>query len=222
MLIIGLTGSIGMGKSVTTGLFAEAGVAVHDADAVVHRLYAGPAAPLIEAAFPQTTTAAGVDRVRLGDRVLDDAAAMAKLQAIVHPLVRQAEAEFLSAARQRGERVVVLDIPLLLETGGEARVDVVVVVSAAERLQRARVLSRPAMSEDKLEAVLANQLPDVDKRRQAHFVVDSSFGIDSARQQVRGILRAVAALPGGRAVRSDQPAGVAAARDRPRYRDHGP
>jgi len=198
MLILGLTGSIGMGKSVAASLFAEAGVPVHDADAVVHLLYAGEAVTAIEAAFPGTTVAGKVDRSLLSARVIDDAGAISTLEAIVHPLVRRAETTFLVEAAASGVRVVVLDIPLLFETGGEKRVDAIVVVSAPAELQRARVLARPGMSAAKLDAILAKQIPDMEKRRRAHFVVDSSTGIGSARSQVRGILRAVAALPGRR------------------------
>jgi len=198
MFILGLTGSIGMGKSVTARLFASAGVPVHDADAAVHRLYAGEACAPIEAAFPGTTVGGTVDRARLASRVLGDAAEMAKLEAIVHPLVRQSTATFLAKASANGAFVVVLDIPLLFETGSEQRVDAVVVVSAPPDVQRARVLSRPGMTVAMFEAILAKQLSDQDKLLRAHFVVDSSRGVDSAGLQVRGILRAVAGLPGRR------------------------
>jgi len=194
MLVLGLTGSIGMGKSVTARLFAEAGVPVHDADATVHRLYAGEAVPAIEAAFPGTTAAGGVDRDKLAAHVLDDKAAIARLEAIVHPLVRAAEERFLAEAAARGARVVVLDIPLLFETGGEKRVNAVVVVTAPPEVQRARALARPGMTEAKLAAILAKQMPDSEKRARAHFLVDSGRGMDSARTQVRGILRAVAGI----------------------------
>jgi dephospho-CoA kinase len=195
MIIIGLTGSIGMGKSVTARLFAEEGVPVHDADAAVHRLYEGEAVPLVEAAFPGTTHDGKVDRQKLGGRVLNDDAAIRRLEGIVHPLVRAAETRFLKDAESRGAAIVVLDIPLLLETGGEKRIDKIVVVSAPPDLQRARALERPGMTPEKLEAILAKQMPDAEKRARADFVVDSSQGFDSARDQVRAILRAVAALP---------------------------
>jgi dephospho-CoA kinase len=200
MFILGLTGSIGMGKSTAGRLFAEAGVPVHDADAAVHRLYDGEAVAAIEAAFPGTTSAGKVDRAKLAARVLDDAAAIKRLEAIVHPLVRQSEDRFLAEAASRGARVVVLDIPLLFETGGEERVDAVVVVSAPAEAQRTRALDRPGMTPAKLDAILQKQMPDSEKRARAHFVVDSSRAIDSTRAQVRGILRAVAALPGRRTV----------------------
>ena len=198
MFILGLTGSISMGKSVTAGLFAEAGVPVHDADAAVHRLYEGEATAAVEAAFPGTTVDGKVDRARLAARVLDDAAAIGQLEAIVHPLVRESERRFLTEAAAQGARVVVLDIPLLFETGGDRRVDAIVVVSAPAEVQRTRALARPGMTEAKLIAILQKQMPDAEKRARAHFVVDSSRGIDSARAQVHGILRAVAALPGRR------------------------
>ena len=196
MLLIGLTGSIGMGKSTVGRFFAEAGVPVHDADAAVHALYEGEAAAAIGAAFPGSVKAGKVDRAALSARVLGDQAALRRLETIVHPLVRASETTFLAAAAAGGARAVVLDIPLLFETGGERRVDVVVVVSAAPALQRARVLERDDMTGAKLDAILAKQMPDTEKRRRAHFVVDSSGSFDSTRAQVHGILRAVAAMPG--------------------------
>jgi len=195
MFILGLTGSLGMGKTTTAGFFAEAGVPVHDADAVVHRLYEGEAVAAIEAAFPGTTAAGKVDRVKLAARVLDHPAALQRLEAIVHPLVREAEARFLAEARARGAEVVVLDIPLLLETASDQRVDAVVVVTAPRETQRQRVLERPGMTQDKLDALLARQMADSDKRRHADFVVDTSRGFEAARAQVKEILRAVATMP---------------------------
>jgi dephospho-CoA kinase len=196
MFVLGLTGSIGMGKSTAGRFFAEAGVPVHDADGAVHRLYEGEAAAAIEAAFPGTAASGKVDRAKLAERVLDNPAAIRRLEAIIHPLVRESEAKFLAETAARGEPLAVLDIPLLFETGAQERVDAVVVVSAGPEAQRTRVLGRPGMTESKLEAILAKQMPDVEKRRRAHFVVDSSGGLDSARAQVHGILRAVAGLPG--------------------------
>ena len=169
MFILGLTGSLGMGKSVTARFFAEQGVPVHDADAVVHRLYEGEAAAAIEAAFPGTTTGGKVDRDKLAARVLGDGAALKRLEAIVHPLVQEAERRLLAEAESRGEKVAVLDIPLLFETGGEKRVDAVVVVSAPPEVQRARVLERPGMTVEKLEAILAKQMPDDEKRCRATY-----------------------------------------------------
>ena len=195
MFILGLTGSIGMGKTTTARLFAEAGVPVHDADAAVHALYEGEAVASIEQAFPGTTFAGKVDREELGHRIVKDPEALRRLESIVHPLVRQSETRFLAAARARGAKVVVLDIPLLYETGGEARVDAVVVVSAPREMQRERVLQRPAMTVDKLESLLAQQLPDADKRRRADFLVDSGKGIEHARKQVNEILTQVAKMP---------------------------
>lgn len=195
MFILGLTGSLGMGKSTTARFFAEEGVPVHDADAVVHRLYDGEAAAAIEAAFPGTTAGGRVDRDKLAARVLDDSAALKRLEAIVHPLVQEAERRLLAEAEARGEKVAVLDIPLLFETGGEKRVDAVVVVSAPPAVQRARALERPGMTVDKLDAILAKQMPDEEKRRRADFVVDTSRGYDAARADVRAILAAVATMP---------------------------
>jgi dephospho-CoA kinase len=195
MVVIGLTGSLGMGKTTTLRFFAEAGVPVYDADETVHRLYGGEAAASIEAAFPGTTGEQGVDRAKLGQAVLGDAAALARLEAIVHPLVRREELRFLEAARKAGVPVAVLDIPLLFETGGDRRVDAVVVVSAPAEMQRARAFERPGMTEEKFRALLAKQMPDQEKRRRADFVVDTSQGHDYARAQVHAILRKAETLP---------------------------
>lgn len=195
MFILGLTGSIGMGKSTTARFFMEEGVPVHDADAAVHALYEGEAAPLIEKAFPGTTSGGKVDRIKLGEQVIGNPDAMKRLESIVHPLVRKQEQTFLTNARDRGARVVVLDIPLLYETGGEKRVDAVVVVTAPEEIQRRRVLERPGMTAEKLEAILAKQVPDGEKRDRADFIVDSGHGFESARQQVRNIIARVANMP---------------------------
>jgi dephospho-CoA kinase len=194
MFIIGLTGSIAMGKTTTARLFAEEGVPVHDADAAVHKLYEGAAAGLIEAAFSGATKDGKVDRVALGKQVVGNPPALQRLEAIVHPLVREAETKFLHEAERQGARIVVLDIPLLFETGGEGRVDATVVVSAPAEMQRARVLER-GVSLERLEALLARQMPDEEKRRRADFVVDSAHGIEHARDQVRQILAAVAKMP---------------------------
>lgn len=189
MIILGLTGSIGMGKTTTAKMFADEGVPVHDADAAVHALYEGAAVAPIEAAFPGTTHHGKVDREKLGRQVVGDPAALKRLEAIVHPLVRKHEERFLAEARARGEKIVVLDIPLLYETGGDKRVDAVVVVTAPHDIQRQRVLERPGMTVDKLEALLAKQMPDAEKRRRADFVVDSGQGPQHARKQVQDILR---------------------------------
>jgi dephospho-CoA kinase len=198
MFVLGLTGSVGMGKSTTAAMFAAAGVPVHDADAAVHRLYDGEAADAIEAAFPGTTAHGKVDRTKLGQRVLGDKAALMKLEAIVHPLVRKAEELFLAVAKRDGAKIVVLDIPLLYETEADKRCDAVVVVTAPPETQRARVFERPGMSAEKFEAILTKQLPDSDKRSRADFVVDTSRGLDAARAQVRDILAKVATLPSRR------------------------
>jgi len=198
MFVLGLTGSIGMGKSTTARLFAEEGVPVHDADAAVHALYRGDAAAPIEAAFPGTTAHGAVDREKLSQKVVGNSDALKKLESIVHPLVRAHEQRFLRDAEDNGARIAVLDIPLLFETGGDNRVDAVVVVSAAADIQRQRVMERPGMTAEKFEALLAKQVPDAEKRRRADFVVDSGQGIESARAQVREILRKVAMMPSRR------------------------
>jgi len=195
MIILGLTGSLGMGKTTTAKMFADAGVPVHDADAAVHRLYEGEAVPLIEQAFPGTTGGGKVDREKLGQRVIGDPAAMRKLEGIVHPLVRRAEERFLAEAERQRAKVAVLDIPLLFETGGDKRCDAVVVVSAPLGTQRARVMERPGMTEQKFQALRDKQLPDAEKRARADFIVDSGQGVEAARQQVREILQAVANMP---------------------------
>ena len=195
MFILGLTGSIGMGKSTTAKFFAAEGVPVQDADAVVHRLYEGEATPQIEAAFPGTTKDGKVDRVALGKRVLGDDAAIKRLESIVHPLVAQARDRFLAEAEHNGAPIAVLDIPLLFETKGDQRCDAVVVVSAPADMQRARAFERPGMTEGKLAAILAKQIPDEEKRRRADFVVDTSQGFEHARAQVRDILARVATMP---------------------------
>jgi dephospho-CoA kinase len=198
MFILGLTGSIGMGKSTTAKFFREAGVPVHDSDAVVHRLYAGEAVAPVEEAFPGTVVHGKVDRAKLSDKLIGNPEAIKRLEAIVHPLVRAVSVRFMQEQAARGARAIVLDIPLLFETGGEKNVDAVVVVSAPPDVQRARVLSRPGITAARLDALLARQMPDAQKRARAHFVVDSSRSFDSARAQVHGILRAVAGLPGRR------------------------
>jgi dephospho-CoA kinase len=198
MFILGLTGSIGMGKSTTAGFFREAGVPVHDSDTVVHRLYEGEAVGPVEAAFPGVTVDGRIDRGKLAEKLVGNPDAIKRLEAIVHPLVRAVSERFIAEQAARGARVIVLDIPLLFETGGEGRVDAVVVVSAPADVQRARVLGRAGMSAGKLDALLARQMSDAEKRARAHFVVDSSRSFDSARAQVHGILRAVSALPGRR------------------------
>ena len=195
MFILGLTGSLGMGKSTTAKFFAEEGVPVHDADAAVHRLYEGAAVPPNEAALPGTTAGGKVERDKLAKRLQGDEAAIKRLEAIVHPLVRADEERFLAEAERSGAQVVVLDIPLLFETGGEKRCDAVVVVSAPPDLQRLRAFERRGMSEEKFRAILANQMQDAEKRARADFIVDSGHGFEHARAQVREILNQVAKMP---------------------------
>lgn len=174
MLILGLTGSIGMGKSTTAKLFIEAGVPVYDADAAVHQLYEGEAAPVIEAAFPGTTANGKVDRAKLSARVVQDPVAIKQLEQIVHPMLGASRQKFFADAEAAGAPIVVLDIPLLFETGGEKRVDAVVVVTTSPELQRERVLARGTMDAAKLEAIIAKQMPDAEKRKRADFIVDTS------------------------------------------------
>lgn len=194
MVILGLTGSIGMGKSTTAALLRAAGAAVHDADGAVHALYQGAAVDPVEAAFPGVTREGAIDRAALSRRVLGDEAAMKRLELIVHPLVGAERDAFLARAREERARIVVLDIPLLFETGADKLVDAVTVVTAPFPVQKARVLARPGMTPERFEAILARQTPDADKRARAHFLVDSSRGVEAARRQVEGILRACAAM----------------------------
>ena len=195
MLILGLTGSIGMGKSTTAKLFTEAGVPVYDADATVHRIYEGEAAPAIEAAFPGTTVNGKVDRARLSERVMHDPAAIRRLEQIVHPMLRSHHQKFLEEAEKSGAPVAVIDVPLLYETGGETRVDAVVVVTTSPEVQRERILARENMTGEKLDAILARQLPDAEKRKRADFVVDTSHGLDPVRSRIRDILDQVVKMP---------------------------
>jgi dephospho-CoA kinase len=195
MLVLGLTGSIGMGKSTTAKLFAEAGVPVYDADATVHLIYEGEAAPLIEAAFPGTTVDGKVDRAKLSAQVVHDPAAMKRLEQIVHPLLGAHHRKFLEDAERSGAAVAVVDVPLLYETGGEKRVDAVVVVTTNPELQRQRILARDNMTEEKLAAILARQLPDAEKRKRADFVVDTSNGLDPVRAQIGEILAQAVRMP---------------------------
>jgi len=195
MLILGLTGSIGMGKSTTAKLFAEAGVPVYDADAAVHQLYEGEAVPAIEAAFPGTTAAGKVDRAKLSAHVVHDPAAMRRLEEIVHPMLGASRQKFFADAETAGAPVVVVDVPLLFETGGEKRVDAVVVVTTSPELQRERVLARGTMDEEKFNSILARQLPDAEKRKRADFVVDTSHGLDPVRARIRDILTDAVKMP---------------------------
>jgi dephospho-CoA kinase len=199
MIILGLTGSIGMGKSTTAKLFAEAGVPVYDADATVHMVYEGEAAPAIEAAFPGTTANGRVDRAKLSAQVVHDAAAMKRLEQIVHPMLRAYHQKFLEDAERSGAPVAVVDVPLLFETGGEKRVDAVVVVTTSPEVQRQRILARDDMTGEKLDAILARQLPDAEKRKRADFVVDTSRGLDPVRARIRDILSEAGKMPRRRA-----------------------
>lgn len=190
MLILGLTGSIGMGKSTTAAMFEAEGVPVYDSDAAVHALYAagGAAVAPVEAAFPGVVVDGAIDRARLSARVVGNPEALAKLEAIVHPLVGAHRIGFFEKAQAEGRDIVVLDVPLLFETGGQKSVDKVVVVSAPPEVQRARVLARPEMTPEKFEAILARQLPDAEKRARADFVIDTGQGVEHARAQVRDLL----------------------------------
>jgi dephospho-CoA kinase len=195
MRVLGLTGSIGMGKSTTAKLFAEAGVPVYDADATVHKIYQGEAAPAIEAAFPGTTVDGKVDRARLSAKVVHDPAAIRQLEQIVHPMLRAYHQKFLDDAERSGAPVAVVDVPLLFETGGEKRVDAVVVVTTSSENQQMRILARGTMSTEALEALLARQMPDQEKRKRADFVVDTSHGLDPVRARIRDILDQAVKMP---------------------------
>ena len=195
MIVLGLTGSIGMGKSTAAAMLRRLGVPVHDADASVHRLLArgGAAVPLVEAEFPGTAGAEGIDRRELGRRVFGDAAALRRLEAILHPMVREEERRFLRRMARRCVPVVVLDIPLLFESGGETRCDAVVVVSAPPFLQRARVMGRPGMTEERFASILAKQMPDREKRRRADFVVPTGLGRRVTLHRLAEIVRVLKA-----------------------------
>src|SRR5712672_3524369 len=195
MIVLGLTGSIGMGKSTTATLFAEAGVPVYDADATVHMLYEGEVVPAIEAAFPGTTVNGRVDRNKLSAKVVHDPAAMKRLEHIVHPMLGASRQKVLHDAEQSGAPVAVVDVPLLFETGGEKRVDAVVVVTTSPEIQRQRILARDGMTGEKLDAILARQLPDAEKRKRADFIVDTSHGLDPVRARIRDILDQAVKMP---------------------------
>lgn len=196
MIVLGLTGSVGMGKSATATMFREAGVPVFDADAAVHELYQSGAVAAVETAFPGTTRGGVVDRTKLRDRVMGDDAAVKRLEALVHPMVRARREAFLADARRAGHAIAVLDVPLLFETGGEAGVDGVVVVSAPEAVQKARVLARPGMTEALFSAILDRQVPDAEKRSRADHVVDTGHGFEAARAQVAALLARLRPLHG--------------------------
>jgi dephospho-CoA kinase len=228
MLVVGLTGSIGMGKSTVAERFRAHGIGVCDADAEVHRLYDGAAAGLIEAAFPGTTLDGKVERDKLSAALLRDPADFKKLEAIVHPLVEAAERDFLRREWSRGVRMAVLEIPLLFETGCDARIDVTIVVAAPASVQRRRVLERRGMTSEKLDALLARQMPDADKRRRADFVVDTGQPIEQSLAQVDAIIAMLQNREGtaycrfwGVTAKGGGRGGSNAARDRARYRDDG-
>ncbi len=195
MLLLGLTGSIGMGKSTTAKLFAEAGVPVYDADATVHLVYEGEATSAVEAAFPGSTVNGKVDRQKLSAMVVNNPEAMKKLELLVHPMLRAHQQKFLADADKSGAPVAVLDIPLLFETGGEARVDAVVVVTTTPEIQRARILARENMTHEKFDAILARQTPDAEKRKRADFIVDTSHGLDPVRERIEEILAEAVKMP---------------------------
>ena len=199
MIIAGLTGSIAMGKSTVSAMFAELGVPTFDADDAVRDFYAGDGAKAVEAAFPGVVASGQVDRERLGSRVLGDAEALQRLEGLVHPAVAEARVQFLKRAAAAGRRLVIVDVPLLFETGGEANVDLVIVVSAPESVQRARALARTGMTEAKLKAILSRQTLDADKRRRAHFVIDTRGRLELTRAVVAQFMRSTAAQAGGRA-----------------------
>jgi dephospho-CoA kinase len=198
MLVLGLTGSVAMGKSTVAAFFAEHGVAIFDADRAVHDLYRGEAAPLVELAFPGTVVDGVVDRVLLSGRVLHDRVAMTRLEAIVHPLVQEREEAFCREAAAAGRRIALLDIPLLFEVGAESRVDAVIVVSAPAAMQRARLLARPGMDEERAAAMIARQVPDAEKRRHAHFIVDTGRSLAETERAVGDLMRVVRGMAAGR------------------------
>jgi dephospho-CoA kinase len=196
MFVLGLTGSMGMGKTTTAAIFRKEGVPVHDSDAAVHALYEGEAVPVIERAFPGVVHDGIVDRALLGARVRDDPAAMRRLEALIHPMVREHRAAFVRAAERSGQKIVVLDVPLLFETGVDKEVDATVVVSAPEAVQKERLYKRPGMTPEWLAVIMSKQMPDAEKRHRAQFIVDTSKGFAEAERQVRAILRALAGATG--------------------------
>jgi dephospho-CoA kinase len=198
VIVAGLTGSIAMGKSTVGGMFGKLGVPVFDADDAVRAFYSGDGAKAVEAAFPGVVVSGRVDRERLGARVLGDAEALKRLEGLVHPAVAEERVQFLHRAEAAGRRFVIVDVPLLFETGGEAKVDLAIVVSAPEPIQRERVLARAGMTEAKLEAILSRQMPDGEKRRRAHFIIDTRGELELTRAVVGQFMRSVGAMAGGR------------------------
>jgi dephospho-CoA kinase len=197
LIIIGLTGSIAMGKTTVARMFADEGVPVFDSDSAVHELYRGAAVEPVEACFPNVTVDGRIDRVRLASRVIGDPAALRKLESIVHPLVESARHRFISAARSSFRNMLVMDVPLLFETAGDAAVDLVVVVTAPAAIQRARALSRSGMTGERFDEIVQRQTPDIEKRRRAHFLVDTSASVETTRQQVRDFVQAVSGMSRG-------------------------
>jgi len=197
MYVLGLTGSIGMGKSTTANIFRKLHIPVFDADATVHALYQGAAALLVGARFPEALTDGRIDRAVLRAEVLRDSTALKDLEAIIHPLVQIERAQFLARSRSQGTRLAVLDIPLLMETGQEKACDGILVVTAPEAVQKARLLERKGMTAEEFEIILAKQMKDADKRLRAHFILDTSLGIETAEREVAAIVRALAGCPGG-------------------------
>jgi dephospho-CoA kinase len=199
VIVVGLTGSIAMGKSTVGAMFAAEGAPLFDCDSEVHALYRGSGAPVVEAAFPGVVRQGAVDRDRLAQIVLGDSAALARLEGIVHPMIAAARQEFLSRAAAQGRRLVVIDIPLLFESGGDRSVDVIVVVSASEAAQKTRALARDSMSVERFEKLVAKQTPDREKRRRAHMIIDTNGAIEATRAQVRGFLRCTSGMIGRKA-----------------------
>jgi len=199
MIVVGLTGSIAMGKSTVGAMFAREGVPLFDSDAAVHEAYRGPGAQIVEAAFPGVLDDGVVDRDRLAQRVIGDGAALARLEAIVHPMIEKVRQDFLSRAAAQEKRLVVVDVPLLFEAGAHRSVDVIVVVSAPEAVQKTRALGRRGMTLLRFEQIIARQTPDREKRRGAHTVIDTSGALATTRAQVQGFLRALAAMTGKKA-----------------------
>ncbi len=198
MIVAGLTGSIAMGKSTVGAMFAALGAPVFDADAAVRSFYAGKGKETVAAMFPGVQVSGRIDRERLAEMVLTDPTALKRLEGLVHPAVADAEARFIELAAADGRQLTIVDVPLLFETGGELKVDLVVVVSAPKSVQRARALQRAGMSDAKLDAMLSRQISDVEKRRRAHFVIDTSGSLEQTRMQVSQFMRAVAGLAGNR------------------------
>ena len=196
MLIVGLTGSIGMGKSTTSQMFRDFGIPVHDADATVHALYAGIAVPMVEAAFPGTALEGRIDRARLAGRVLGNPVALQRLENLIHPLVTKSRHQFLEGCSAIATRMALLDIPLLFETGCESEVDLIVVVTAADLVQRRRVMSRQGMTEDRFAQIMQKQWPDMQKRRRAHAIIRTDQGLDGARRQVQSMIRSCVGMAG--------------------------